>query len=591
MNTEKDIGINDFSIETENKNANLQLNIAEESDRHVVLKFTANFTEKTVPSSVKVSWKIPVGRIISIWSPLTRFSRFILPDWNPCKAASKTAIGAPVLSLINDDGSNACTIAISDSKTPTAITAGVSEEEAVFICKACFFESYISPIDHYEAYIYIDLAQILFADAVKQVNRWWETSFGYQKAAVPRDAYLPMDSAWYSFHQELDSQALLEQCKLSAKLGMKTIIIDDGWQTDDNHRGYKYCGDWKVATGKISCMRTLVDEIHRLGMKVILWYSVPFVGVCSDTYEKFKDKALLESADGVLTVDIRYKEVRDYLVDTYVTAVRNFGLDGLKLDFIDRFDLKDTSPQVNEQMDISSVEDALEALLSQIKTELVKINPEILLEFRQSYMGPTVLKYGNMVRVRDCPYDSLRNRVGIIDLRLTSGITAVHSDMVMWSKDAPVEAVARQLISTLFGVPQISVRLSEMPKEHLDILRFWLDFYIKNMDILHSDEIYIKNPEMSYSQVKTCKNGSSIGVNYANVPYEISELSEDCEKHIIINSSGEANAMIRALQELGAYKVQIFDCSGNIVQETCHHFHVGISMFDVPVCGFMKITK
>ena len=27
---------------------------------------------------------------------------------------------------------------------------------------------------------------------------------------------------------------------------MESIIVDDGWQTDDNNRGYAYCGDWAV---------------------------------------------------------------------------------------------------------------------------------------------------------------------------------------------------------------------------------------------------------------------------------------------------------------------------------------------------------
>ena len=53
-----------------------------------------------------------------------------------------------------------------------------------------------------------------------------------------------------------------------------------------------------------------------------------------------------------------------------------------------------------------------------------------MIEFRQSYIGPAIRKYGNIFRAGDCPADILSNRIHTIDLRLTSGSTAVHSDML-----------------------------------------------------------------------------------------------------------------------------------------------------------------
>ena len=586
------MNIGNFSVTSKMENIKFDLSVFEKNDNYTVLRFQMKAEEKIVPSEVKVEWTVPVDNVLSVWTPLAGFTRFIQPNWRRTKSESKTAVGAPVLSLVNHDGTNACTIAISDPKTPTEVGAGASEEDAVFYCNVKFFTSYISPIDFYEAYIRIDFENIPFIDSVRKVNLWWESDFGFVKADVPSDAYLPMDSAWYSFHQTLDPDALLEECRLSSELGMKTLIIDDGWQTDDNNRGYSYCGDWELATGKIPSMKALTDEIHKLGMKVMLWYSVPFVGVYSKAYERFKDMALTSDKNGeVLVVDIRYKEVRDYLVETYVNAVKDFGLDGLKLDFIDRFRLTADSPAVNDRMDIPSVEDALEALLAEAKTELVKIYPDILLEFRQSYMGPTVLKYGNMIRVRDCPYDSMRNRTHIIDLRLTSGKTAVHSDMVMWNKSAPVDTAARQLISTLFGVPQVSVILKDMPEEHRDAVKFWLDFYTKNIDILHSEDMQVKNPEMGYSQVKTNKGGSVIGVNYANVPFDIENFENDGAKYTFVNSSDTAYVCVNAKENIGDCRVKVLDCTGNLVSESTVSIGAGALMLDVPVCGLVEISK
>ena len=584
------MNVKDFSIVSEMQNVKLDLNVLDKSENCVILKFEMQAENKIVPSPVRINWEVPVENTISVWAPLIGLSRSIGPNWNKRKAESKTAAGAPVLALVNNTGISSCTVAISDAKTPTEIGAGISEEKAVFLCNATFFTSYISPIDHYEAYIRIDFEKLPFTKSVEKVSEWWEKEFGYEKAYVPKEAYLPMNSAWYSFHQELDPQRLIEECKISATLGMKTLIIDDGWQTDDNRRGYKYCGDWELATSKIPDMKALTDKIHKLGMKVMLWYAVPFVGIHTKAYERFKDKALTDLND-VLVVDIRYREVREYLVQTYVDGVQKFGLDGLKLDFISHFYLKKDSPAVNDDMDIPSVEDALERLLADVKEALLQINPNILLEFRQDYIGPVVLKYGNMIRVGDCPYDSLKNRVGIVDLRLTSGKTAVHSDMIMWSNDAPVEAVARQLISTLFGVPQVSVLLRELPAEHLNAIKFWLDFYTENRELLHSKSMSVKNPELNYSQVQTQKGGSVIGVNYANIPFEVSPFASVDAKYVYVNSSDMPYLCLYAAENVGTCKITVRDCLGNTMSESVTELTAGALMLNVPICGLAEITQ
>ena len=83
--------------------------------------------------------------------------------------------------------------------------------------------------------------------------------------------------------------------------------------------------------------------------------------------------------------------------------------------------------------DIKSLPLAVNRLLSDVMERLKAIKPEILIEFRQSYIGPAIRKYGNIFRAADCPADILTNRVRTVDLRLFSGNTAVHSDMLEWN--------------------------------------------------------------------------------------------------------------------------------------------------------------
>ena len=128
--------------------------------------------------------------------------------------------------------------------------------------------------------------------------------------------------------------------------------------------------------------------------------------------------ALAYLGDAVLEV-----YVREYLVNTYVEAAKKWKLDGFKLDFIDRFR---TNGKVTPEMDFVSVEDAVECLLSEIHTALTKLNPEMLLEFRQPYYGPVVGAYGNMFRVWDCPLDGVTNKTWSTNLRLCLPNSAIR---------------------------------------------------------------------------------------------------------------------------------------------------------------------
>ena len=89
-----------------------------------------------------------------------------------------------------------------------------------------------------------------------------------------------------------------------------------------------------------------------------------------------------------------------------------------------------------------------------------------------------------MLRVGDCPGDPLRNKLGVFDLRLLSGKTAVHSDPITWSKDAPVEYAALQLLNVFFGVPQISLQLPCMPQDHKTILQHYLHVWNEHRSTL-----------------------------------------------------------------------------------------------------------
>lgn len=99
-----------------------------------------------------------------------------------------------------------------------------------------------------------------------------------------------------------------------------------------------------------------------------------------------------------------------------------------------------------------------------LKEKLVRIKPDVLIEFRQAYIGPSMQSLGNMLRVGDCPGSSLQNRVGTIDLRLIAGGAAVHADPLEWNEKETPENIARAFINVIFSTVQFSVYPSELTK-------------------------------------------------------------------------------------------------------------------------------
>lgn len=125
-------------------------------------------------------------------------------------------------------------------------------------------------------------------------------------------------------------------------------------------------------------MAAHVSAVHDLGMKYLVWYSVPYVGWHSDAYKKFEGKYLYNdrvSSCGVL--DPRFPEVRKHLVDLYVNALKDWNLDGFKLDFIDSFRFHGEDPAVKEKYagrDIMNLSEAVNVLMKEVSSALKPSN-------------------------------------------------------------------------------------------------------------------------------------------------------------------------------------------------------------------------
>ena len=567
-----------FSISGGNKSADIKLSEKQDGD---ILYLTVNMTLLTpeIPETFSIRWNFSASDVHSTWNPSLLDIHGLAFEWGMLRVQSRLASWMPVQSLISQNGTNKLCIAVSNVDTPISIKTGLREEDATFACEIEFFTKPTSPVSSYNATVRLDMRKIPYYDSIYDTSDWWENDCGYKSAYVPEAAKMPIDSLWYSFHQMLDKDEIIKECKASREIGLETVIIDDGWQTDDNNRGYAYCGDWLVAPKKMGDMAQLVDALHKIDMKVMLWYSVPFMGKYTSKYEEFKDMFLVGSGNDTdfFGLDPRYKKVRDYLVGIYKNAVTEWKLDGLKLDFIDSFVLKGKSLEPDSKRDYQSLEDAIHALMTEVTSALTAINPDILIEFRQSYVGPSIRKYGNMLRVGDCPCDTLKNRVGIINLRMTSGKTAVHSDMLMWNMNDTAENAALQFASILYSVPQVSVRVDKLPEDHYKMLKYYIFFWKEWKDVLLDGRLTAENPECNYSSACSTLGDKSVITSFTNPVVCI-----NTETAVVVNASMHKSLIIKGAKDKN---YTVVNCMGEEVSKGA--ITADIEEINVPVAGMV----
>lgn len=554
----------------------------EENDGIEIYKIKIKYKEAVHPEKVSLSFVADGTDIYSVWSPIHTDERSIKPNWRPNIAASRACDGAPVQTALSRSGINRLTAALSDPKTPLELKMGVRESDVNLVVMADIFTFPVAKLDFYEVDLRIDTRPVEYYEAIADVREWWN-EYGYRNAKVPEAARVPVYSTWYSFHQHFDADSIVKECEASKEYGCETVILDDGWQTEDYSSGYAFCGDWEPCESKVGDIKELVERIHDIDMKLILWFSVPFVGKNSNAWEKFKDCFLNDPEVGEWhCLDPRFPKVREYLIKIYVKAAREWKLDGFKLDFIDSFKLTDYSlGRIGGGRDVDSLEDAVEILLRDIMKSLKKINPNICIEFRQNYIGPLMQTYGNMLRVSDCPADSIKNRVGMVDLRMLSGSTAVHSDMLEWNYADTSENVAAQLVNILYTVPQISVLTEKLSPEHKKVLSFFIAFWKEYRDILLNGKFKAFAPWANYSAVSAEKDGIIVYTAYEG---RVAEIGTSFNKLVLVNGTQKNGLVLNYSrgESITGKSCVIYDCTGrerykyNLVQEELRHIPVPI---------------
>ena len=512
--------------------------------------------------------------------------------WGWCaKYRSELARDLPLAVGFNAAERAPVALAASEAMRPVEFGLYADDETCDVIARCEFFTRPAAPLRAYEVSVLVDRRNGTLPDTVREAADWISRVNGFRPAHVPEAAFEPLYSTWYAYLQDVRAEPLEAEARLAAALGMKTMILDDGWQKEDSATFYSAVGDWMPVPSRFPDMRAHVAKVHAAGLRYMLWLAVPYVGDESKAFERFRGKYLqvrgTKSPGRSAILDPRFPEVREYLIRTYERVVGEWGFDGVKLDFIDAFVVDGADPAVAEGYagrDYREVPLAVNRLMKDVLARLRRINPDVLVEFRQRYMGPAVLQYGNMMRAWDCPADPCANRRRICDLRLTSGPLAVHSDMLVWSRDETPEGAALPILNALYSTIQYSMILAKIRPDHREVIRHWLDFSRRHRDALVKGRFTPHHAESGYTWVEGESEAERVVTSYSGDA--VVRAGAPDRTVFLVNATGAEGMAVDFAAKPSS--VRLFDVFGKLAG-TAAPF-AGLVRLPVPASGFAEVA-
>ncbi|RPK37649.1 Melibiase [Streptomyces sp. ADI92-24] len=569
-----DVGDTRISLRTPADSATLTLSQDDAAGTEALVTATADGT-------VTLRLDVPLGDAVGFWHPDAGWERTLPADWSAWRGLSLVR-SAPVGCLYDTAGRSLLALAANRTVQKSWIRFGVSEERKRF---GVWLR--LSLTAGQTCRVRISAPGTTMAAALRRLRQWLVGLPGGEPLPVPEFARTPVYSTWYAFTQDVTAAEVEEEAALAAALGCGQLFLDDGWQLLGNGRGYAGCGDWQPDPFKFPDFRAHVSTVRRAGLHYTAWIAPLLLGERSSAHQAWAPYAPHHVPHlDCFVLDPRHSEVRAHIVDTCRTLVDTYGLDGLKIDFLDEAMAYDAVPAPDQPAPgyIPDIGEAMAALLADIRDALRALRgDQFVIELRQPYIGPAMTALGNALRATDCPADPVANRIRTLDIALLAPCGAVHSDMVMWDPQATPESLARHFHGALHSVPQISVRLSRLSPSHRETLAFWLATWRRLAPVLTSGHYEPGRPDELFPQVTAAHGDQRVITNYTDriVPLR----TESWRSHSLINASTASRMVLDVSGPPRQVRARIHDARGRLQQATALTLTPGIHTIEVPPSG------
>ncbi len=476
-----------FSIETQasvQPRLNLEVSPADMEDTYLV-SLTIEAEGSFVLTDFSVEWTVPIVDMNGLyWGGNPTAELAYLPYWHVNKHVCANT-GVPYIALIHRSGENRAAFGSFDQLTETRLSADLSEAERAyrFRLQKPDFTGQTIPVDgRRQEIIFVSKARRDWPEVLRNYACLSDQNTRAPKMPVPDFAFDPVFCTWTAIHHDVSHDWIMHNAPIAADLGFRTWITDDGWFIEKGRfADYSKTGDWLPYAPKFTDMKAHVHAVQALGFRYVLWVSPFMVGDESLAAQHHAD--LLTTGIEQLcfkNLSPQREETHSIVRSLLERLLRDYDLDGFKIDFIDAIKPTGVAPDTFGDSFYSVLRDATEQALA--------IKPDLLVEFRNSYANLASRSYSNIYRCSDVPLNYTLNRWQAVMLRLLVPDRAVHLDPALWHPGESDENVAVHLINVIVSVPMISVELDIYPKTHLDLIRCWIGFYNTHRDtIIHGE--------------------------------------------------------------------------------------------------------
>lgn len=435
---------------------------------------------------LSIEWRMPAADMHGFYAgPPSPEELSMLPFWWIRKRAC-TNQGFPFVALFHRSGENCAAFGLIDQLTETALDAELSE------ATRSYHFHWHKPIgeiplrtDRWEEMVFVSTAHRPWSEVLRAYVETVDREWPQPKMPVPEYAFAPVFCTWTAIHHDVRQEWVLRNARIAADLGFGTWLTDDGWFTDKaSFADYRYAGDWEPCVAKFPDFAGHVRTVQEMGMRYILWVAPFMVGDESQAAKRYAD-LLAQYIDQLHFSNLSpwLRETGDIVADLLERLVRDYHLDGLKIDFIDSI-----APDIERPSaaDYRTLGEGIYDILSHAGDRVAALKPGLLIEFRNKYTNLASRRYGNLYRASDVPINFAMNRWQVTTLRLLAPDRAVHLDPALWHPDDSDENVAAHLINVISSVPMVSIELDRYPQSHLDLIRYWIGFYNDHRDtIIH----------------------------------------------------------------------------------------------------------
>ncbi len=430
---------------------------------------------------ITIALSIPIVDIQGYWTPQSRTPDNKLPWRVRVEAAAQRDF--PFLSFFNAAGKNRCSVALTNLEDDSVISAQMNQETACFdISARIHVTDATRPFS-----VIVDRRDVVWTEALAK----WRDGLALPAGDYPDAAWNPVFCTWYAVHAAVTQEWVERNAAEAAKLGFGTFIIDDGWCFDVMKRvspetivsWYEMIGDWQFSTKKFPDVRNHIRRVQQLGLKYLVWVAPFLIGEKSDFRREHPGCMKRDYHEGCYEFDPSCRDEAALLLQKMAALMRDYPLDGLKVDFLDYVRPNVERPRGRE----------VHAFIRKLSASIRQHKPDALIEFRQSYATPLMLPYGTQFRAGDVPFDFIDNFQRLCQIRIGVGDgVPVHADPAYWSKADLPENISRHMIAAFAGVPMLSMDLCRLNDTERAILRHWLGFYREHLGLFRAGKWHIR---------------------------------------------------------------------------------------------------